>query len=149
MRHNAAMTPRALPDDRLLQAFHDAAEAVRLGRSRMVQPAILATLVSRRDALAAELARRDPSWASTEDRSSASAVAPRGDQWWLFYCPAYDDPIKAALVAYKRARAAGEGREVLEGLEAALQEAREAKQAAILAATGAVAGQDGRSPALP
>ncbi|WP_161993786.1 hypothetical protein [Muricoccus nepalensis] len=143
------MTPRALSDDRLLQAFRDAAEAVRLGRSRMLQPAILATLVSRRDALEAELVRRDPAWASGEDRASAAAVAPRGDQWWLFYCPAYDDPIKAALVAYKRARAAGAGQAVLEELEAALREAREAKQEAILAAMGTIAGSETRLPTHP
>lgn len=141
------MNPRALSDDRLLQAFRDAAEAARMGRSRNVQPAILATLVARRDALGAELARRDPSWASAE-ASPAIPSAPKGDQWWLFYCPAYDDPIKAALVAYKRARAAGAGAEVLEGLEAALREAREAKQEAILAATGVTMGHEGRSPAL-
>ncbi|MFC0384412.1 hypothetical protein [Muricoccus vinaceus] len=126
------MNLRALSDTQLLQAASDAAAAVRAEQARTIPPVNLATLLVRRDALAAEVARRQLGEASP-DRSPAFAVA-KADPWWLFHCPRYDDPIKAALVAFKRARAAGAAQDVLDTLEAELNRLKQVRQAAILEA---------------
>lgn len=127
------MNLRAVSDTQLLQAASDAAAAVRAEQARGLAPVNLATLLARRDALAQEVSRRGLG-ESAPERTAAAGPAPKGDPWWLFHCPRYDDPIKAALVSFKRARAAGAAPEELEALGAELQRLRDVRQAAILAA---------------
>lgn len=132
--HNGRMNLRAVSDSQLLQAASNAVAAVRAEQARSIPPVNLATLLVRRDALLEEVARRGLGEAQP-DSAPGPGVAAQPDAWWLFHCPRYDDPIKAALVAFKRARAGGAAPEVLEALEADLQRLRDVRQAAILAAS--------------
>lgn len=124
------MNLRALSDEQLQQAAWTAANAVRAAQGGTMQPANLSVLTARRDVLVNEVARRNLDMVPPNP-----GAATAGDTWWLFYCPPYDDPIKAALVAYKRARSSGADQKTLETLGAELDRVRAVKQAAILAAT--------------
>ena len=96
------MSPRTLSDDALIAAIRDAFDALQAARDRDLQAVNIAVLTSRRDVLLAEAKRRGVKVAL---HPTPICVEP----WWTSYTPEYDDPITAALEAYKSALRKGAG----------------------------------------
>ncbi|WP_424138334.1 hypothetical protein [Roseomonas chloroacetimidivorans] len=118
------MRLRALSDDALKQAIRDAFDALQTASEKAVPAVNLAVLSSRRDVLMAEAKRRG---IKVPLHPPPVCVEP----WWVSYTPEYDDPIRAALNAYKAALQAGARPDELNRLCAELRQAQAAKLAVI------------------
>ncbi|MBB5694281.1 hypothetical protein [Muricoccus pecuniae] len=118
------MSPRALSNDALQEAIRDAFEALDAASERALEAQNIALLHSRRDVLMEEARRR----------GIRVPLHPRPiciEPWWVSYTPEYDDPIRAALDAYKAASRAGAEPAELDRLWAVLRRAQAAKLAVI------------------
>ncbi|MCR0985315.1 hypothetical protein [Roseomonas populi] len=118
------MSPRTLSDDALKAALRDAFEALHAANGRDLPAVNLTVLTSRRDVLLAEAKRRGMKVAL---HPPPTCVEP----WWASYTPEYDDPIRAALDAYKAALHIGADPDELDRLCAELRRAQAVKLAVI------------------
>jgi hypothetical protein len=118
------MSPRTLSDDALIAAIRDAFDALQAARGRDMPVVNLAVLTSRRDVLLAEARRRG---VKVPLHPTPVCVEP----WWASYSPEYDDPIRAALDAYKAALRTGAEPAELDRLSTELRRVQAVKLAVI------------------
>ena len=119
-----AMSPRTLSDNALTTAIQDAFDALQAARERDLPVVNLAVLTSRRDVLLAEARRRG---VKVPLHPAPVCIEP----WWASYTPEYDDPIRAALDAYKAALRSGADPSELDRLCAELRRVQAVKLAVI------------------
>ena len=118
------MSPRTLSDDALIAATRDAFDALQAARDRDLPVANFAVLTSRRDVLLGEAKRRG---VKVPLHPTPVCIEP----WWAFYTPEYDDPIRAALDAYKAALGSGADAAELDRLSTELRRVQAIKLAVI------------------
>lgn len=118
------MSPRTLSSDALIAAIRDAFDALQGARDNDLPVVNLAVLTSRRDVLLAEAKRRG---IRVPLHPTPVCVEP----WWASYTPEYDNPIRAALDAYKAALHTGADPAELDRLRTELRRVQAIKLAVI------------------